>query len=111
MKTSENKNNQVLTLIGLSLLALAGDESNGLYQEVITRLAPQRQSEETAPVQNTSEYLVGVRGVADYLHSSPPTIQKMINEGRLDEAMSKVGRKYLFARRKIDEIFAVKTAK
>ena len=60
------------------------------------------------PQASGSDYVYGIRGLADYLGVSDPTAQKYVNSGKLDPAMRKVGRKYSFLKAKIDEIFANK---
>lgn len=113
MKNSENTN-RILTLMGLSLLAMASDGNPGQYDEAV-RLAMMKatgieQTPETAGRNSSSpgpsDYCFGVRQLADYLGVSAPTAQKYINEGKLDPAMRKVGKKYSFLKSKVDEIFA-----
>ena len=55
-----------------------------------------------------SEYVYGIRGLADYLGVSDPTAQKYVNSGKLDPAIRRVGKKYSFLKSKIDEIFNTK---
>jgi hypothetical protein len=55
-----------------------------------------------------SEYVYGIRGLADYLGVSDPTAQKYVNAGKLDPAIRRVGKKYSFLKSKVDEIFANK---
>ena len=114
MKTNENTS-RILTLMGLSLLAMASEGNPGQYDEAV-RLAMMKatgieQTPEKAGKNSSSpdpsDYCFGVRQLADYLGISTPTCQKYINEGRLDPAMRKVGRKYSFKKSKVDEIFSV----
>lgn len=55
-----------------------------------------------------TEYVYGIRGLADYLGVSDPTAQKYVNAGKLDPAIRRVGKKYSFLKSKVDEIFANK---
>ena len=55
-----------------------------------------------------TEYVYGIRGLADYLGVSDPTAQKYVNSGKLDPAIRRVGKKYSFLKSKIDEIFNTK---
>ena len=113
MKTNENTN-RILTLMGLSLLAMASEGNPGQYDDAV-RLAMMKatgieQTPEKAGTKSSapspSDYCFGVRQLADYLGVSAPTAQKYINEGKLDPAMRRVGRKYSFLKAKVDEIFA-----
>jgi excisionase family DNA binding protein len=113
MKTNENTN-RILTLMGLSLLAMASEGNPGQYDDAV-RLAMMKatgieQTPEKAGTNSSapspSDYCFGVRQLADYLGVSAPTAQKYINEGKLDPAMRRVGRKYSFLKAKVDEIFA-----
>ncbi len=108
MKTTEN-NNKMLIILGLSFIAMAGDEGNSLYQEVAARLLPAPAVKEEV-TSEASEYAFGIRGLSDYLHVSVPVVQKYVNEGVLDPAIRKVGRKYAFNKAKVDEIFALRNA-
>jgi len=57
---------------------------------------------------DTSEYIYGIRGLADYLGVSGPTAQKYVNSGKLDPAIRRVGKKYSFRKAIIDELFTQK---
>lgn len=57
---------------------------------------------------SASDYVYGIRGLADYLGVSDPTIMKYISSGKLDPAIRRVGKKYSFLKSKIDEIFSQK---
>ena len=114
MSNKENTS-RILTLMGLSLLAMASEGNPGQYDEAV-RLAMMKatgieQKPETvgrnSSAPGTSDYCFGVRQLADYLGISAPTCQKYINEGRLDPAIRKVGRKYSFLKAKVDEIFSI----
>ncbi len=110
MKTTEN--NKMLIVIGLSFIALAGDEGNSLYQEVAARLLPTpAPAVKEGMTSEASDYAFGIRGLSDYLHVSVPVVQKYVNEGVLDPAIRKVGRKYAFNKAKVDEIFALNARK
>lgn len=112
MKQQENTN-KILALMGISLLTLASEGNAGLYDDAV-RLAIMKASgvtpepevaEKKTSSPGASDYCFGVRQLADYLGVSAPTAQKYINEGILDPAMRRVGRKYSFLKSKVDEIF------
>lgn len=102
--------------MGLSLLTLATDGHPGQYDDIVrlaiikaTGLDPNLKPESEKPSSPRPEdYCFGVRQLADYLGVSTPTAQKYINEGKLDPAIRKVGRKYSFLKSKVDEIFCGK---
>lgn len=109
MKTTEN--NKMLIVIGLSFIALAGDEGNSLFQEVAARLLPTpAPAVKDGATSEASDYAFGIRQLSNYLHVSVPVVQKYVNEGVLDPAIRKVGRKYAFNKAKVDEIFALRNA-
>ena len=118
MKNNENTN-RILTLMGLSLLAMASEGNPGQYDNAV-RLAMMKatgieQAPETAArnssAPTTSDYCYGVRQLAEYLGISAPTCQKYINEGKLDPAIRRVGRKYSFRKSMVDEIFGLGRSK
>ena len=112
MKNNENTN-RILTLMGLSLLAMASEGNPGQYDDAFRLAMMKATGIEQAPEKagtnssapSPSDYCLGVRQLADYLGISPPTCQRLINEGKLDPAMRRVGRKYSFLKSKVDEIF------
>ena len=97
-----------------AILAMASEGNPGQYDDAV-RLAMMKATgieqkpeavgrNSSAP--SPSDYCYGVRQLADYLGVSAPTAQKYINDGKLDPAMRRVGRKYSFLKAKVDEIFA-----
>ena len=112
---NDEKTNKALTLMGLSILAMANGGDAGQFSDAIrmavmeaTGLIPSQQ-QETEPFSNaSSDYCYGIRGLADYLGVSTPTAQKYKDSGILDGAIRKVGRKYSFLKSKVDEAFATK---
>ena len=110
----EEKTNKILAMMGISLLTLAGEGNAGQFDDAIRLVIMKASGIEPEPVKASkstsspapSDYCFGVRQLADYLGVSAPTAQKYINEGKLDPAIRKVGRKYSFLKAKVDEIFS-----
>ena len=104
--------NKVLNLIGLSLMAL----SEGITEEELSRMISFSVStrnrlgsitEDELNKDVTREYIYGIRGLGDYLGVSAVTAQKYVNQGKLDPAIRKIGKKVSFLKKKVDEIFSV----
>lgn len=113
MKNNENTS-RILTLMGLSLLAMASEGNPGQYDDAV-RLAMMRAagieagagtegSNRSTSSPGPSDYCHGIRGLADHLSISIPSAQKLVNSHIMDPAMRKVGRKYSFLKSKVDEI-------
>ena len=111
---NNEQTNQALALIGIALLMVASGGDTLQFDDVIKKAllkaigveddSHKKEKNETT-TSSPSDYVYGIRGLSDYLGVSPPTAQKYVNSGRLDEATRKVGRKYSFHKAKIDEIF------
>ncbi len=97
--------------MGLSLLALAGEEKTDMSGVMAAALSAAGLIPELPPKIQTGlspkveDYCYGIRGLADYLGVSAPTAQKYVNDGILEPATRRVGRKYSFLKAKVDEIF------
>lgn len=117
MKSSSNTNT-ILMVIWAILFALKddidGEAMSNLMQSIgaasglsvgFGPLAADNGHPDSHP-ESASDYVYGIRGLADYLGVSDPTAQKLVNSGKLDSAMRKVGRKYSFRKAKVDEIFS-----
>lgn len=118
MKNSNNMNTLLMVLWAILMAFkdnLDGDDMNTIMQSLGTAtglsagLAPFTSAnghpDSTA---SPSDYVYGIRGLADYLGVSDPTAQKYVNSGKLDPAIRRVGKKYSFLKSKVDEIFSQK---
>lgn len=114
MEKNQKQNTSLIATMCVYVLAASGIIPADLVSRLMQAVAsasglaptlpnPANQKEETP---SQTQYAVGIRGLSEYLHSSPPSIQKLVNEGKLDSAKSKVGRKYLFDKRKVDELLS-----
>ena len=113
----KDKTSQAIALVGIALMMLASDGNALLFDEAIKEavlkaigiepVASKKEKEESESL-SPSDYVYGIRGLSDYLGVSPPSAQKYVNSGLLDESMRRVGRKYSFNRAKVDEAFAKK---
>ena len=114
---NNSKMNTVLMVLWAILFALKdeidGEVMSNLIQSIgavtglsigMGPLAPEGDKQEHQV--SASDYVYGIRGLADYIGVSDPTAQKYVNSGKLDPAMRKVGRKYSFLKAKVDEIFS-----
>ncbi len=121
MKTTENTNTlRTLMMIFWAIMVALKDDFDGDTMNAIMKavgsatglsmgmgpLAPGSGNQE--PQASASDYVFGIRGLADYLGVSDPTAQKYVNSGKLDPAIRRVGKKYSFLKSKVDEIFANK---
>jgi len=118
MKNNANMNTLLMALWAI-LIALKDDfdsetmntimqaigSATGLSAGLAPFIPANGHSDSTA---NPTEYVYGIRGLADYLGVSDPTAQKYVNAGKLDPAIRRVGKKYSFLKSKVDEIFANK---
>jgi len=106
--------NQALALIGIALLMVASGDDTLMFDDAIKRAVLKaigvdtdidRKEKNEPETSSSTDYVYGVRGLANYLGVSPPTAQYYVNSGKLDAAIRKVGRKYSFHKAKVDEAF------
>lgn len=115
MKYNDNTS-RILTLMGLSLLAMASEGNPGQYDDAV-RLAMMRATgieagsgtdgaNRNSSSPGPTDYCHGIRGLADHLSISIPSAQKLVNSGIMDPAIRRVGHKYSFLKSKVDEILS-----
>ena len=99
----KDKTNQALALIGIALLTLASDGNALLFDDVIKETVMKAIGIDPDALKKTivepetespSAYVYGITGLARYLGVSPPTAQKYVSSGFLDDSIRQVGRKY-----------------
>ena len=73
-----------------------------IRQAIKDELELQQTLNSSAPVQNEHRYLYSMQELADFLHCSIPTAQRMKNEGRFPFRQS--GRKLIFDTLEINKI-------
>ena len=114
MEKNQKQNTSFIATMCIYILASSGIIPSDLVSRLMQAMAAACglgtllpiQDDQKTEASSDTQYAVGIRGLSEYLHSSPPSIQKLVNEGKLDPAKSKVGRKYLFDKRKVDELLS-----
>lgn len=89
------------------IYTLTVGEFKELYREIqygCSDIADTQQREIELP---NRRYVYGIRGLAELLGCSKPTAQKLKNSGKIDEAISQIGRKITIDADKTLEILSI----
>ena len=111
--SKETQNTTLVVTMCIYILASSGIIPSDLVSRLMQAVAAASGLGTQFPLQDErktetsdTQYAVGIRGLREYIHTSPPSVQKLVNDGKLASAISRVGRKYLFDKKKVDELLA-----
>lgn len=112
--SKETQNTTLVATMCIYILASSGIIPTDLVSRLMQAVAAANgmampfplQDERHTEAPSDTQYAVGIRGLSQYIHTSPPSVQKLVNDGKLASAISRVGRKYLFDKKKVDELLA-----
>ena len=96
------KQNDGYMAIIMSLILSFLISSGYISADVAQTLMPMK-PQESKDSESSCHYLLGIRGLADYLGISLPCAQKLKNSGKLDLAIRRVGRNIRFVPELVDE--------
>jgi hypothetical protein len=70
----------------------------------LIREAQAQETKSERPVETQDEYVYGISGLAEFLNCSKTTAQKLKSSGRIDKAITQVGRQIIINKKQVINI-------